>query len=126
MTVALRHVTFDCVHAGRLAGFWSQVLGEDVDDGANEYFATIGLRRPQPLRPALMFLKVPEPKTVKNRVHLDLGTDDLTGETARVCGLGATHVADFDEYGTRWASFRDPEGNEFDIGTASTTGAATG
>jgi hypothetical protein len=117
MAVFLMHVTFDCANAAELAGFWSKVLGESVDDGATEYVATIGLRRPEPLQPALMFLQVPEGKTAKNRVHLDLRADDLAAEVARVIDLGATHVGDFDEYGAKWTSLRDPEGNEFDIGT---------
>jgi len=116
MPVSLMHVTFDCADAAQLAAFWSEVLDEAIDDGCNEFFATIGLRRPTPLRPALMFIKVPEGKSAKNRMHLDLGTDDLAAESARVIGLGATHVGDFAEYGAKWASFRDPECNEFDIG----------
>lgn len=116
MPVSLMHVTFDCADAAALAGFWSRVFDEPVDDGASAFFATVGLRRETPLRPALMFIKVPEGKAAKNRVHLDLGAEDLAAETARVRELGATHVGDFDEYGARWASFRDPEGNEFDVG----------
>lgn len=118
MTVSLQHVTFDCANAAELAGFWSAVLDHPVDDGASEYFATIGLHGPAPLRPAWMFIMVPEGKTAKNRMHADFGTDDLEAEFARVVDLGAKHVGDFAEYGTRWASFRDPEGNEFDIGAA--------
>jgi predicted enzyme related to lactoylglutathione lyase len=118
MTVSLQHVTFDSANAAELAGFWSEVLEQPVDDGASEYFATIGLRGPAALRPAWMFIKVPEGKTAKNRMHIDLGTDDLEADIARVVDLGAKHVGDFAEFGTRWASFRDPGGNEFDIGTA--------
>src|SRR5260370_1136841 len=63
--------------------------------------------------PGLMFIKVPEDKTAKNRMHVDLGSPDLDGETQRVLALGAELVGRYDEYGVTWASFRDPEGNEF-------------
>jgi predicted enzyme related to lactoylglutathione lyase len=63
-----------------------------------------------------MFIRVPERKTAKNRMHIDLGTPDLEAETERVLGLGAELVGRYDEYGTTWATFRDPEGNEFCIG----------
>jgi uncharacterized glyoxalase superfamily protein PhnB len=66
--------------------------------------------------PALMFLAVPEPRQTKNRVHLDLVATDLTAEVERAVALGATKVADFDEYGSRWTTLTDPEGNVFDIG----------
>lgn len=115
MTTEIAAVTFDCGQAADLARFWSALLDEPLDDGASAFFATIGYRRPQPLRPALMFIAVPEEKTAKNRLHLDLATSDLGAETQRVVDLGATHLGDFDEHGTRWATFRDPEGNEFDI-----------
>jgi len=55
---------------------------------------------------------VPEPKTVKNRVHLDLGTVDYDAAVARTVGLGATPASDVYD-GDAFAVFRDPEGNEF-------------
>lgn len=111
MTVTLNHITFDCADAERLAGFWSSVLDEDVDAGASPDFATITSRTSA----SWMFVKVPEPKSVKNRVHVDLATEDLEAELERVVGLGATRVADYDEAGTRWTTLSDPEGNEFDV-----------
>ena len=66
--------------------------------------------------PRFMFIKVPEPKTAKNRVHLDLGTTELDAEVRRVLDLGATLVGHRDEYGIRWSTFTDPEGNEFCVG----------
>ena len=66
--------------------------------------------------PRLMFLKVPEPKAAKNRVHLDLGTGDLEAEVARVLSLGAGLVGHRQEYGITCSTFTDPEGNEFCIG----------
>lgn len=111
MTVTLNHITFDCADAERLAGFWASVLDEAVDAGASPDFATITSRTSA----SWMFVKVPEPKSVKNRVHVDLATEDLDPELERVVGLGATRVADYDESGTRWTTLSDPEGNEFDV-----------
>ena len=111
MSATLNHITFDCADAARVASFWSNVLDEPVDDGASPDFATITSSKAA----SWMFVKVPEPKTVKNRVHVDLGTADLDAERQRLTGLGATHVADLDEGGTRWTTLADPEGNEFDV-----------
>ena len=116
MTISLAHITFDCANAKALAEFWSNVLNHRLDADANEFFATIGLRSDPPMHPALMFIQVPEPKSAKNRVHIDLHTDDLAGEVARVIGHGATKVGEFNEFGTAWSTLLDPEGNEFDIG----------
>jgi predicted enzyme related to lactoylglutathione lyase len=111
MTVTLNHITFDCADAARVAGFWSSVLDESVDPGASADFATITSRTSA----SWMFVKVPEPKTAKNRVHIDLATSDLDAELERLAGLGATRLADLDEGGTRWTTLADPEGNEFDV-----------
>lgn len=118
MPIAWIHVTIDSVDAAALAGFWSDVLDHPVDEGASEHFATIGLQGLNRLWPAWMFIAVPERKTIKNRVHLDFGAQDPEAEIERVVALGATRVADFDEFDTRWTTLRDPEGNEFDIAAA--------
>jgi len=65
-----------------------------------------------------MFIKVPEDRAGKNRPHVDLLSPDYEAEVVRVIGLGAERVDDFDEYGTRWTTLSDPEGNVFDIGLA--------
>jgi predicted enzyme related to lactoylglutathione lyase len=116
MTLAVAHVVFDSEDPTRLAGFWSAVLDRPVADGASPYFALVPPG--EAAGPALMFLKVPEAKQVKNRVHVDLTAPDWRDEVERVLALGATKVAEFDEYGTQWATLRDPEGNEFDVGAA--------
>jgi hypothetical protein len=61
---------------------------------------------------SLIFLHVPEPKIVKNRVHLDLRVTDYDDAVARALALGAA-PADEIYRGTRWRVLRDPEGNEF-------------
>ena len=79
------------------------------DDGIDERGAGTGRR--------ILFQAVPETKTVKNRVHLDLlvGPDDHDGEVERLVGLGATVVGVHDDESGRWTMLVDPEGNEFDV-----------
>jgi predicted enzyme related to lactoylglutathione lyase len=106
----LANVTFDCANALSLSGFWSAALGLPVKDGAADYFAALDGGA---AGPTWFFAQVPEGKTVKNRMHIDLEADDPGAEVARLVGLGATHVADKDEWGIQWAVLQDPEGNEF-------------
>jgi catechol 2,3-dioxygenase-like lactoylglutathione lyase family enzyme len=115
MTLSLAHVAFDAADATALAAFWAGVVGAEVDDGATEHFASVGLGRTAGPFPTLLFLHVPEPPRAKNRVHLDLVADDRAAEVARLVGLGATAVGDFDEYGAVWTTLADPEGNLFDV-----------
>ncbi|GAB3660664.1 VOC family protein [Glycomyces tarimensis] len=63
----------------------------------------------------ILFQAVPEPKEVKNRVHLDLhyGEDRYEAEADRLEGLGATRLGAYDEDGAKWILMADPEGNEF-------------
>jgi hypothetical protein len=69
-------------------------------------------------QPALKHGSLPESKTVKNRLHLDVIAADPEAEIARLVELGATRVADRDEYGYTWTLMADPEGNEFDLAKA--------
>jgi hypothetical protein len=61
------------------------------------------------------FNKVAEAKVVKNRLHLDLITDTFDGETERLLGLGARRLRDLQAGKSRWTTFADIEGNEFDL-----------
>jgi hypothetical protein len=131
MTVGIASVTFDCVDAHVVGTFWSAALGRPLDPGASSDFAAIDFagRRDTagwaPLgpgdEPTWLFVKVPEPKTAKNRLHLDFAAPDLEAEVARLVELGATRVADTDEYGYTWTVMADPEGNEFCVATATST-----
>lgn len=119
MTVTVSAITFDCQDAAAVARFWSAALEQPLDageGGATEFFASIGRDAPRD-RPALMFLKVPEDRAGKNRVHLDLDADDRAAAVERLVGLGATVLHDKDEWGTRWTTLADPEGNEFCVAT---------
>ncbi len=73
-----------------------------------------------PERGRLLFQQVPEPKTVKNRVHLDLHleVDDEQAEVRRLISLGATKLWDGQEGSTTWVTLADPEGNEFCVATS--------
>ncbi|MFF2326149.1 MULTISPECIES: VOC family protein [unclassified Streptomyces] len=113
MTSLVRHITIDCADAYELAGFWSRVLGAPLsdDDAPGDPEALV-----EAPGAALLFISVPEPKSTKNRQHLDIQPQDRTRdeEVERLLGLGATLVADHRKpNGRGWATLADPEGNEF-------------
>ncbi len=128
MTVKIASVTFDCADALTLGQFWAAALGRPLDPKASSDFATIGFvgRRDtvgwEPVErdsdQTWMFTKVPEPKTAKNRMHLDVMAPNPEAEVARLVELGATRVADTHEYGYKWTVMADPEGNEFCVANA--------
>ncbi|MBD0322327.1 MAG: VOC family protein [Aldersonia sp.] len=117
MPIDIAHVTIDCSgDASALAHFYAQLLNQPVDDGGNEFFATVG--RSAEAKPVLMFIRVPDKNPGKNVMHLDMVATDWTDEIERAVSLGAERVGDYDEYGAVWTTLRDPEGNLFDIGRA--------
>ena len=105
----------DAADAASIADFWSRLLDRPLVDGANQYFALVP-PAPDGSVPALMFLAVPEPRSGKNRLHLDLVSPEQPAEVERAVALVATRIGDFAESGTRWTTLADPEGNVFDIG----------
>jgi hypothetical protein len=134
-------VTFDAHDPPALAAFWREALGY-VEEGPPEGYDTwdefaddhdipedersniASAVDPESVLPRLLFLKVPEGKTAKNRVHLDVraggppGTSPedrrraIDAEADRLSGFGATRVRSVDEL-TYWVVMQDPEGNEF-------------
>ncbi|WP_350274045.1 VOC family protein [Kribbella sp. HUAS MG21] len=112
MAVSLESVVFDCADAQTLATFWAGVLSSEVDADGNQYFATVNRTAPGT---TLMFIQVPEPRTGKNRLHVDLAATEWAAEIDRLVGLGAKRVDEHDEYGTHWITLADPEGNVFDV-----------
>ncbi len=113
MTSLIRHLTIDSVNPYALAGFWAQVLdGSLADDdftGDPEAMVTSATA-------VLLFVRVPDRKTVKNRAHVDLQPQDRTRdeEVERLLALGATLQEDHRRPdGTGWVTLHDPEGNEF-------------
>jgi hypothetical protein len=141
MAVAIQ-VTFDCADPGALARFWAAALGYVIQpppeghDTWESFLSAIGVPEedwnsasgiidPNGLGPRLYFQRVPEGKTAKNRVHLDVnaggGHDVPEAErgsrvdaaVGRLVSLGATRVREHEERGERWVVMNDPEGNEF-------------
>jgi hypothetical protein len=112
MALSLAYITLDCGDAAGLARFWSAAPGREVDDGASAAFASIGFPAHDG-QPAWLFIQVPEGKAAKNRMHVDLRSDDRAGDVARLVGLGATEGDAHDEMGAQWTVMHDPEGNEF-------------
>jgi predicted enzyme related to lactoylglutathione lyase len=108
-------VSFDARDAAQLAQFWAQVLHRTVDDGATEDAASIPADTDGQQGPLLLFHKVPEDKTVKNRVHFDLQATDVVADAERLTNLGAKQIRSLAETDNRWIGFIDPDGNEFDL-----------
>lgn len=106
-------VTVDCSDAGAQARFWASALGWDVAPGASAEFAAVGGPRRPTDAPALMFSRVPEPKKVKNRWHLDLDTADPEAAVTYLVSLGASILHRVSEDGASWLVLADPEANEF-------------
>lgn len=108
-------LSIDAADAAALAGFWAEALGREVAAGADEGHAVVTIDPAAVSVPRLVFHQVPEGKTVKNRLHLDLAATDWEAEIGRLTGLGATRIRDVEKNGARWATLADPEGNEFDL-----------
>jgi predicted enzyme related to lactoylglutathione lyase len=112
MPVRLHHIVIDAHDLPGLARFWTQALGWKVlSERENEI--VIGTDENAPV--GVCFMPVTDPKTVKNRVHLDLtcGAEDRDQEIDRLLALGARRV-DIGQTGAEsWAVLADPEGNEF-------------
>jgi hypothetical protein len=132
-------VTIDSVAPHELADWWAEALGWQVEPqdeafirrmvesgaasaadttehhGALVWKVGAGLRSPDPGRPRVLFQAVPEAKTVKNRMHLDVrvGADRREAEVSRLVGLGATELWRAAQGPYEWVTLADPEGNEF-------------
>ncbi|BCY09148.1 VOC family protein [Actinoplanes sp. L3-i22] len=108
MTISWYAVAIDCVDARTVAAFWHDATGWPI---AAESSDTRVVLHPGGGLPQVTFNTVPEPKATKNRLHLDVTTDDFTAEADRLVKLGATRLRDFDG----WSTFADVENNEFDL-----------
>lgn len=131
-------VTFDCDNPDRLARFWAEVLGTKIQEPPpgfatwqefaqknnippNHYSALVD---PSKKLPRLLFQKVPEGKSAKNRMHLDVNITDrslpqeqreqeLKAKIGQLTQLGASLLYRMEEFGGYWYTLTDPEGNEF-------------
>jgi predicted enzyme related to lactoylglutathione lyase len=90
--------------------FWSQILGIEVAETYPGYI--FGTNLPDS-HIRLAFQRVPEDKTVKNRLHLDLSHEDPEALIAKIEQLGGSRLADHETGGFPWTVLADPEGNEF-------------
>jgi predicted enzyme related to lactoylglutathione lyase len=109
--VGLDTVTFDCADPVRVATFWAAALGFELaeNDPEGAY-----VRDPSGRTRGIFFQPVPEPKTAKNRLHLDVRPDtSMAAEVLRLEALGATVRGHIEVPGSFWTQMRDPEGNEF-------------
>ncbi|WP_251061223.1 VOC family protein [Streptomyces sp. ISL-100] len=120
MTSKFTELAIDCADPNGLARFWCSVLDYVVQD-EGDGIVTIGYpMAPEgknhlgPVPPVLTFAHVPEVKTVKNRLHLDVNPTDREQdeEVRRLLDLGARH-ADVGQDDESWVVLVDPEGNEF-------------
>ena len=134
-------VTFDCADPARLAEFWAPALGYQQQDPPpgfatwpdflaaqgvpeEEWNAANAIVDPVGVGPRIFFQRVPEPKTAKNRVHLDVNVGGghaapeaerrqrVDAHAARLVEAGATRLDSHDQRGEYWVVLRDPEGNE--------------
>lgn len=138
MTTPTIQIAVDAHDPHALARFWAAVAGYEVEDhhdmigeviaagyatlddtieidGRRSWATAAACRDPSGTRPRLLFQQVPEPKTVKDRIHLDLhvGPDRRDAEVERIIGLGATKLWDGQQGPQTWVTLADPEGNEF-------------
>ena len=104
-------LAFDVADAAAQATFWAQTTGGDVEDGATQDEAVVT----GPVFPRLVFHRVPEAKTAKNRMHMDVMTSDYEAELGRLLSLGASKLNEMSAGSARWTTLADPEGNEFDV-----------
>jgi hypothetical protein len=106
----LSALAIDCADPPMLAGWWSGLLGGRVELDSD---GDATLHTPEGL--AIDFLRVPEAKTVKNRLHLDVrvGADGREAEVARLVQRGATELWRASQGPYEWVTLADPEGNEF-------------
>jgi len=108
-------VSFDCADARTVAEFWAAATGRRVAEDESTAEHVVLLAAGTASGPTFIFNAVPEPKTVKNRVHIDLATDTFEAEADRLVSLGGRRLADYEQDNFRWATFADVEGNEFDL-----------
>ena len=111
MASTVDSLTFDCADPKRVAGFWCGALGYELveadDEGAE-------IRDPNGTGWSILFIVVPEGKSMKNRLHLDIRAPrSMAEEVGRLKGAGATEHRFVEEHGSFWTVMLDPEGNEF-------------
>jgi Glyoxalase-like domain len=117
MNLRIQCLCIDTTDPARLAGFWQSALGwRRTYERDHEVVLEPPAGSPEDgIVPDLLFLRVPEGKVVKNRLHLDLRPVDQAVEVARLEGLGARRVDVGQGADVSWVVLADPDGNEFDV-----------
>ena len=126
MSLTIQCLTIDATDPDRLATFWADALGwRRTFADEEEVCLEPPLGSPQDgVAPDLLFIRVPEAHTAKNRLHLDLRPQDQAAEVTRLEALGATRV-DIGQGEVTWVVLADPEGNEFCVLRALTAAEQT-
>ena len=110
MALELGMITFDSTDPGPLATWWAEQTAGTVEQENDGWFYVVTLPN-SPYK--LAFQKVDDPTPGKNRIHLDLTSENLDGEVGRLTVGGATEVAQREMDGFRWVTLADPDGNQF-------------
>jgi len=119
MATRLVQIAMNARDDSALGQFWAEALGWSIssEEPRVTNLEPVGFTYPAPVAVCIDILAVPEPKTVKNRVHIDLATTSAAHQAdlvARLKDLGAT-PADVGQGDVPWTCLADPEGNEFDV-----------
>jgi predicted enzyme related to lactoylglutathione lyase len=128
MASVIRNITVDATDALKLARFWAEVLGWNVYHDDDPEVLLAPQFPPAGPAPTMLFIPVPEPRTVKNRIHVDVQPQGRTRdeEVERLLGLGASIVEDHrKDDGSGWVWMADPEGNDFCVERSADERAAT-
>ena len=104
------NVVIDAEDPPRLARWWAEALGYQI---ISERPEEVEIRLDRDRLPGLIFVPVPEAKSGKNRLHIDLRPDDQDAEVERLVDMGARHVDVGQTLDAAWVVLGDPEGNEF-------------
>jgi hypothetical protein len=117
MSLRVQCVCVDAHDPDLIARFWADALGwRRTYSEPDQVVLEPPAGSPEDgVVPDLLFLRVPEGKAAKNRVHLDLRPDDQQAEVQRLQALGATRVSVGQRSAVSWVVMADPEGNEFDV-----------
>lgn len=117
MDIRIQCLCIDSPDPARIASFWEAALGwrRTWDEADQVCLEPLAGSPEDGVAPDLLFLKVPESKTVKNRLHLDLRPKEQAAEVARLEGLGARRVDVGQSADVTWVVLADPDGNEFDV-----------
>jgi glyoxalase superfamily protein len=117
MDIRIQCLCIDSPEPQQIASFWEAALGwRRTFDEEDQVVLEPPEGSPEDgIVPDLLFLRVPETKTVKNRLHLDLRPKDQAAEVARLVALGARRVDVGQGTEVSWVVLADPDGNEFDV-----------